>query len=146
MHHPRGRHARPPTELELALAQPVWQAPQLLHLLREKLNHFTLEAPVIAVALQAPDTVEQPAASTTLFPEPGGTAAAPARLRDLLVARLGRDQVRHAQPAADHRPEAAHAWGDALAPPPAPGPGAGVRGRPGWGGGTAGGKEFVGGK
>ncbi|MEN5162364.1 MULTISPECIES: Y-family DNA polymerase [Achromobacter] len=132
MEHERGRHARPPTELELALAQPVWQAPQLLHLLREKLNHFTLEAPVIAVSLLAPDTVEQPAASTTLFPEPGGTAADHARLLDLLVARLGRDQVRHAQPTPDHRPEAANSWGDALAAPRPPEPLPPLLDRPFW--------------
>ena len=28
LEHERGRHARPPAEVELALAQPVWQAPQ----------------------------------------------------------------------------------------------------------------------
>ncbi|MDH0684157.1 Y-family DNA polymerase [Achromobacter animicus] len=132
MDHERGRHARPPTELEVALAQPIWQAPQLLHLLREKLNHFTLEAPVIAVTLHAPDTVEQPAASTTLFPEPGGTAADHARLLDLLVARLGRDRVRHAQPTADHRPEAANSWGDALAAPERPAPLPPLLDRPFW--------------
>ncbi|RSE94374.1 Y-family DNA polymerase [Achromobacter aegrifaciens] len=132
MEHERGRHARPPTELELALAQPVWQAPQILHLLREKLARFTLEAPVIAVALLAPDTVEQPAASTTLFPEPGGTPADHARLLDLLVARLGRDQVRHAPPVPDHRPAAANAWGDALSPPQRPAPLPALLDRPVW--------------
>ncbi|EFF74944.1 Y-family DNA polymerase [Achromobacter piechaudii] len=132
LEHERGRHARPPTELELALAQPVWQAPQILHLLREKLNHVTLEAPVIAVSLLAPDTVEQPAVSTTLFPEPGGTAADHARLLDLLVARLGRDQVRHAQPTPDHRPEAANSWGDALAAPRPPAPLPPLLDRPFW--------------
>ena len=132
MDHERGRHARPPTELEVALAQPIWQASQLLHLLREKLNHFTLEAPVIAVALHAPDTVEQPAASTTLFPEPGGTAADHARLLDLLVARLGRDRVRHARPTPDHRPEAANAWTDALAAPERPAPLPPLLDRPFW--------------
>ena len=35
---------------------------------------MTLTDPVIAVALLAPETVAQPAASATLFPEPGGTA------------------------------------------------------------------------
>ncbi|WP_334163126.1 DNA polymerase Y family protein, partial [Achromobacter insolitus] len=132
MEHERGRHARPPTELELALAQPVWQAPQILHLLREKLARYTLAAPVIGVALLAPDTVEQPAASTTLFPEPGGTPADHARLLDLLVARLGRDQVRHAHPVPDHRPEAANAWGDALSPSPRPAPLPALLDRPFW--------------
>ena len=39
-----------------------------------KLGRMTLTDPVIAVALLAPETVAQPAASATLFPEPGGTA------------------------------------------------------------------------
>ena len=68
----------------------MWQAPQILNLLREQLGRLTLEAPVIAVTLLAPDTTEQPAASTTLFPEPGGTAADHARPLGLLTARLGR--------------------------------------------------------
>lgn len=130
--HERGRHARPPTELELALAQPVWQAPQILHLLREKLGRLTLEAPVIAVALLAPDTVDQPAASTTLFPEPGGTAADHARLLDLLTARLGREQVRRPCPTPDHRPEAANSWGDALDAPQRPEPLPATLDRPFW--------------
>lgn len=130
--HERGRHARPPTELELALAQPVWQAPQVLNLLREKLGRLTLEAPVIAVALLAPDTVDQPAASTTLFPEPGGTAADHARLLDLLAARLGRDQVRRPCPTPDHRPEAANSWGDALDAPQPAGPLPPTLDRPFW--------------
>ncbi len=116
LEHERGRHARPPTELELALAQPAWQTTHLLNLLREKLSRLSLQAPVIAVALHAPDTVEQPAVSTTLFPEPGGTAADHARLLDLLGARLGAQRVRHAHPAADHRPEAANCWGNANEP------------------------------
>lgn len=132
LEHERGRHARPPAEVELALAQPVWQAQQILGLLREKLARYTLQEPVIAVALLAPDTQEQPAASATLFPEPGGTAADHARLLDLLAARLGRGQVRHACPVPDHRPEAANAWGDALAPAPRPAPLPELLDRPFW--------------
>ena len=37
LEHERGRRARPPTELELALSQPAWQPAQILGLLREKL-------------------------------------------------------------------------------------------------------------
>ena len=54
---------------------------------------MTLTDPVIAVALLAPETVAQPAASATLFPEPGGTAEDQARLLDLLSARLGRERA-----------------------------------------------------
>lgn len=117
--HERGRHACAPTELTLALAQPAWQAHHLLGLLRERLGRLVLPAPAIAVGLHAPDTVPQPAASTCLFPEPGGTPADHARLLDLLGARLGRERVRRARPAADHRPEQANRWQAAHDPPPA---------------------------
>ncbi|MBO9357533.1 DNA polymerase Y family protein [Bordetella petrii] len=110
LEHERGRRARPPTELPLSLAQPAWQQSHLLELLREKLGRLQLEAPVIALVLSVAATVEQPAASTCLFPEPGGTPAEHARLLDLLSARLGRDRVLHARPVADHRPEAANGW------------------------------------
>jgi len=126
LEHERGRRACPPTSIELALAQPVWQAAQILHLLQERLGRVTLQAPVIALALDAPDTVAQPEASACLFPEPGGAAADQARLLDLLAARLGRERVRRARPVADHRPEIANAWAEAQAPaaspPSLPGP------------------------
>ncbi|OZI22683.1 Y-family DNA polymerase [Bordetella genomosp. 7] len=110
LEHERGRHARAPTELPLSLAQPAWQQSHLLDLLREKLDRLQLQAPVIALVLSVTDTVEQPAASACLFPEPGGTPAEHARLIDLLSARLGRHRVLHAQPVADHRPEVANGW------------------------------------
>ncbi|MBV7485855.1 DNA polymerase Y family protein [Bordetella sp. BOR01] len=110
LEHERGRRARPPSELPLSLAQPAWQQSHLLDLLREKLGRLQLEAPVIALVLNVAETVEQPAASTCLFPEPGGTPAEHARLLDLLSARLGRERVLHARPVADHRPEAANGW------------------------------------
>ncbi|OZI76019.1 Y-family DNA polymerase [Bordetella genomosp. 2] len=110
LEHERGRRMRAPTVLHLQLAQPAWQPAHLLNLLREKLGRLQLEAPVIALVLRVSETVEQPAASTCLFPEPGGTPAEHARLLDLLSARLGRARVRHARPLADHRPEAANHW------------------------------------
>src|SRR5690606_23309320 len=110
LEHERGRRMRAPTVLHLQLAQPAWQPAHLLNLLREKLGRLQLEAPVIALVLSVAATVEQPAASTCLFPEPGGTPAEHARLLDLLSARLGRDRVLHARPVADHRPEAANGW------------------------------------
>ena len=65
------------------------------------------------------ETVAQPPPAPRCFPNP---AAPPrtTRLLDLLSARLGRERVRRARPQADHRPEAANAWGDALQRPPAP--------------------------
>ncbi|MET0184671.1 MAG: DNA polymerase Y family protein [Achromobacter sp.] len=117
MLHERGRHARPPTPLHLTLGEPAWQASHLIGLLRERLHRMVLEAPVIAIVVLADDTVPQPMASTTLFPEPGGTAADRARLLELLTARLGAERVRRPAPVADHRPEAANRWGEALSKP-----------------------------
>jgi protein ImuB len=116
LEHERGRHARPPSELELTLAEPAWQPVHLLSLLRERLGRMTLQAPVIAVVLDAPQTVPQPAANTTLFPEPAQVASERARLLDMLTARLGADRVLRPCPAADHRPEIANRWADVHAP------------------------------
>ncbi|MBO1113001.1 Y-family DNA polymerase [Bordetella petrii] len=132
LEHERGRRARPPTVLPLSLAQPAWQQPHLLGLLREKLGRLQLEAPVIALVLRVADTVEQPAASTCLFPEPGGTPAEHARLLDLLSARLGRERVLHARPVADHRPEAANGWQAAQDGPGGQGALPGLLDRPFW--------------
>ncbi|AOB30888.1 DNA polymerase [Bordetella sp. H567] len=110
LEHERGRHARPPSLLELTLAEPAWQPGHLLGLLRERLGRMTLQAPVIAVVLDAARTVPQPAANTTLFPEPAQVASERARLLDMLTARLGADRVLRPCPAADHRPEVANRW------------------------------------
>jgi len=119
MEHERGRHARAPTLLDLSLAEPAWQADHLVNLLRERLSRLTLAAPVVAVVLDAPETVAQPAVSATLFPEPGNAGVQWARLLDLLTARLGRERVRQPAPVADHRPETANRWCAALDKPPA---------------------------
>nr|WP_255701763.1 DNA polymerase Y family protein [Bordetella sp. LUAb4] len=119
LEHERGRHARPPTPLDVALAEPAWQAGHLQALLRERLGRLTLEAPVIAVVLDAPDTVARPGSNTTLFPDPSQQAGDQARLLDLLAARLGRERVRVPCPAADHRPEAANRWRQAHDAAPA---------------------------
>lgn len=110
LEHERGRHARPPTLLELTLAEPAWQPHHLLGLLRERLGRMTLQAPVVAVVLDAPHTVPQPAANTALFPEPAQAASERARLLDMLTARLGADRVLRPSPVADHRPEVANRW------------------------------------
>jgi protein ImuB len=124
LEHERGRHARPPSLLELALAEPAWQPAHLLGLLRERLGRMTLQAPVIAVVLEAPQTVPQPAANATLFPEPAQLATERARLLDMLTARLGADRVLRPSPIADHRPEVANCWaavhGTVSAAPSAP--------------------------
>ncbi|MDX3905248.1 MAG: DNA polymerase Y family protein [Pigmentiphaga sp.] len=110
LEHERGRHARPPTRLAIALADPGWQPEHLLRLLKEHLDRLVLEAPAIAVGLQAGAIVSRATPSATLFTEPGGTPQDHARLLELLVARLGPDRVLAPCPHPDHRPEAANRW------------------------------------
>lgn len=108
--HERGRHARPATELELALGAPTCQAEHLLRLLVERLHNLELPAPVIAVDLHASDTQPVAEMPVDLFPEPGGSPADQQRLIEVLVARLGRENVLKPGPVSDHRPEVANRW------------------------------------
>ncbi|NYT36826.1 DNA polymerase Y family protein [Allopusillimonas soli] len=108
--HEKGRHARPPTQLDLRLSDHAWQAADFLRVLRERLQHLTLPAPVIRVSLSASDTLSRPGASSSLFPEPGQWLHEEHRLLDLLCARLGEDRVRCCRPAADYSPEQANQW------------------------------------
>lgn len=108
--HERGRVARAPTVITLALGEPVWRDEHLLRLLREKLAQLVLEAPVIGLCLEALQVLPMAPPSDSLFPEPGGTAQDRQRLLELLVARLGTENVLQAAPQADYRPEAANRW------------------------------------
>lgn len=119
LEHERGRVARPPTPVVLALAEPAWSDEHLLRLLRERLAKLELEAPVIGLCLEAPQVEAMVVPSACLFPEPGGSARDQARLLELLAARLGPDNVLQAAPAADYRPECANRWAPASAPLPA---------------------------
>lgn len=136
--HERGRQARPPTVVELALGEAVWRDEHLLRLLKERLAQLVLEAPVIGLSLEALQVLPMAPPSETLFPEPGGTPEDRQRLMELLVARLGSGNVLQAAPLADYRPEAANRWlplagkltgkrGAADLPPGLPG-----MPRPGW--------------
>jgi protein ImuB len=106
----RGRVARAPTELVLVLAEPTWRVEHLLRLLKERLARLVLDAPVIALRLEVAQVRPMAPPSASLFPEPGGSKEDQQRLFELLVARLGPDNVLRAAPRADHRPEQANAW------------------------------------
>ena len=110
LEHERGRAAIAPTVIDLALAEPTWREDHLVRLLKERLGRTELTAAVIAVRLSV--TQAQPAqpATEALFPEPGGSADDHNRLLELLVARLGVDNVLRPAPRADHRPEHANRW------------------------------------
>ncbi|WP_211467276.1 Y-family DNA polymerase [Collimonas silvisoli] len=110
LEHERGRQAIAPTPLEISLAEPAWHEEHLLRLLKERLGRLQLDAPVIALRLQASQVAAMLPPTASLFPEPGGTPGAYARLLELLSARLGSENVLKPAALADHRPEIANAW------------------------------------
>lgn len=110
LEHERGRTAGPPTVIEVALAEPTWQDGHLVRLLKERLAKQELDAPVIGLALEAPQVQPMAPPSESLFPEPGGSKEDWQRLLELLAARLGADNVLQAAPSADYRPEQANVW------------------------------------
>ncbi|RJG19092.1 Y-family DNA polymerase [Massilia cavernae] len=110
LEHERGRVARPPTVIEIALAEPTWRDEHLVRLLKERLAKQTLEAHVIGLTLEALQVQPMAPPSESLFPEPGGSEEDQLRMLELLVARLGPDNVLQAAPQADYRPELANTW------------------------------------
>jgi protein ImuB len=110
LEHERGRAALPPTDIEIALAQPTWHEEHLTRLLKERLGRIELVGSVIALRLEVNDVEAAAPPSDTLFPEPGGNAEDHNRLIELLVARLGPENVLRAAPIADHRPEIIANW------------------------------------
>jgi protein ImuB len=110
LEHERGRVARPPTRLELTLAEPTWRDEHLVRLLKERLGQLQLEAPVIGLVLEALQLQAMEPPSESLFPDAGGSEEDQFRLFELLAARLGAEQVLQAAPQADYRPELANRW------------------------------------
>jgi protein ImuB len=108
--HERGRVARAPTALEIALAEPTWRDEHLVRLLKERLAKLVLDAPVIGIGLDALQVQPMAPPTESLFPEPGGGEEDRVRMLELLVARLGPDNVLQAAPRADYRPEEANRW------------------------------------
>ncbi len=110
LEHERGRHAVPPTPLELAFAEPVRDEAHFVRVLGERLARVQLPAAVVAVRLTVSRVVEAGPPPDDLFPEPGGTPADRARLLELLSARLGAHNVLRPAPVDDYRPEIANRW------------------------------------
>lgn len=110
LHHEKGRHARPPTQVALHVSENTWQPHDFLPVLRERLQALTLPAPVITIRLSVTQTATRPTHSGTLFPEPAQWLHQERRLLDLLRARLGDQNVLDSQPVADYRPEHANLW------------------------------------
>jgi protein ImuB len=110
LEHERGRDAIEPTTINIGLSAPTWKEKHLVRLLKERLHRVELTAPVIALRLDASKVESATLASDTLFPEPGGSKEDHGLLLELLVARLGDENVLQADPSADHRPEVANRW------------------------------------
>ena len=110
LEHERGRVACPPTIIEIALAEPTWRDEHLVRLLKERLAKVELVAHVIGLTLEAPQVQPMAPPSESLFPEPGGSDEDQLRMLELLVARLGPENVLQAAPQADYRPELANMW------------------------------------
>lgn len=110
MEHERGRQSVSPTHLEVTLAEAAWQEMHVMRLLKERVGRLVLTAPVIALRLEAVQTIAMTPPTESLFPEPGGTPADFKRLIELLSARLGDDCVLVPALAADHRPEICNRW------------------------------------
>ena len=108
--HERGRQALPPTLIEIALGEPAWREEHLLRLLKERLHRVELAAPAIALRLDASKVEPVEPDTDNLFPEPGGTPEDHARLIELLIARVGDENVLRPAPTADYRPEVANRW------------------------------------
>jgi protein ImuB len=110
LEHERGKVARAPTLIEIVLAEPTWRDEHLVRLLKERLGKQVLEAPVIGLCLEALQVQPMAPPSDSLFPEPGGSEQDQLRMLELLVARLGPENVLQAAPQADYRPELANVW------------------------------------
>jgi protein ImuB len=110
LEHERGRSAIDPTIIQIALAEPTWHEHHLVRLFKERLGRTELVAAVIAMRLAAAKIQAAEPPTETLFPEPGGSPEDHNRLLELLVARLGAENVLRAAPSSDHRPECANRW------------------------------------
>jgi protein ImuB len=118
--HDGGRHPRPPTQIELRLAQPSRDAERLIAVLRERLAAVRLPAPVQALRLECSRVVALPHRSGHLFPMPDDDPEGISRLIERLQARLGRERVQRLLLAADHRPEVAYRVEPVDRPGPSP--------------------------
>lgn len=118
LEHERGHAAVPPTLVEVRFGEPTWREEHFTRLLKERLAKVELDAPVIALRLEALDVEPMAPPNESLFPEPGGSPEDFSRLLELLSARLGPENVLVIEDVDDHRPEVCNAWMPATAKKP----------------------------
>nr|WP_315466479.1 DNA polymerase Y family protein [uncultured Undibacterium sp.] len=110
LEHERGRQAVAPSLLQIPFAKACWQEEHITRLLKEKLAQWQLSSAAIAIRLEVNEMEARQAFSTSLFPDQGSQSESESRLLELLIARLGPEQVLQAALHADHRPEVANRW------------------------------------
>ena len=131
------------TPVTILLAAPSRDADHLGLLLRERLAHVTLVAPVVEIALVADQIATQATPNTELFPTLANDTENIGRLVERLQSRLGPAAVCQLATSADHRPERSHASPallqrrtairrPAISIPAGAEARAGTLGRPGW--------------
>lgn len=117
LHHEKGRHACPPSRVEMRFSAATWRLEDFNRVLRERLHQSRLQRPVIRLELIAGPSQPRAPANDSLFPDPSRHALEEQRLLDLLCARLGNAGVQRPRPIAHHLPEQANRWSPDLAPP-----------------------------
>jgi protein ImuB len=96
------------TPVEIVLATPSRDLDHLSLLLRERMAHVLLAAPVIEISLIADRIITQAAPNTELFPTTASDTENIGKLVERLQSRLGDDAVKQLAVVADHRPEKNH--------------------------------------
>jgi protein ImuB len=113
---------RPPSMLDVALAEPSLDPAHLQALLRERLGRCRLAASVVEVQLHCRDVAPGAAPSGELFPSRQTQAEGLLRLLERLRARLGDAAVVQVEALSDHRPERAQREVPVRTLPPVPPP------------------------
>jgi protein ImuB len=102
--------ARPPTCVEIALAEPTWRDEHLVRLLKERLAKLVLEAPVIGLCLEAPRCSRWRRRTSRCFPSRAAARKTACACWNCWWRAWAPDNVLQALPMADYRPEQANAW------------------------------------
>jgi protein ImuB len=108
------------SQLDIGLLTPTRDPQRLLLVLRERLDKMALREPVLELYLEAKRFEPASAAQDDLFQAGSSSAESFQTLHERLVARLGREAVRHLATTPDHRPERAWTAADCPVPGAAP--------------------------
>ncbi len=97
-------------QLVVRTAEPTLDMAHLQRLLSENLARITLPAPVLYLHLRTLETRKLGGASHSLLPDEQRPGDSLHQMLERLSARLGPENVLHAVPHADHRPEQMQVW------------------------------------